>query len=666
MPAASTACPLDCPDACSLDVKVEEGRVVEIDGNHANPVTAGFICAKVREFGKHLYGPGRLLHPAVREGAKGEGRFRDVSWDEALDLIASRLAAVREESGGEAILPFYYGGSNGFVSQGSADFRFFRRLGASRLTRTVCAAPTSAAATGLYGKMPGVSFQDYVHARLVILWGVNPSASGIHLVPYVREAMRAGAKLVVVDPRRTKLAAQADMHVAPRPGTDLPLALAVIHRLFEGGHADDKFLSAHATGVAELRERASAWSVDRASEVSGVPASQIDQLADWYAGASPAVLRCGWGLERNRNGGSAAAAVLALPAVAGKFGVRGGGYTMTNSAAWTVNAAAAIREEEPSTRIVNMNLLGRELLEASDPPIRALFVYNSNVLATNPAQEKVRRGLQREDLFTVVFDQQMTDTARYADVLLPATTFLEHEELSRGYGAYAFHDIHPAANPAGESRSNVQVFTDLCRRLGLERPGDPGTAGEIKAALLSGPGEWLRSPLSRGEVAAPRFGRTPIQFVDVFPETAGAKAHLFPPELDAEAPEGLYAFLDDPATAEFPLALISPSTEKTISSTLGQLNRKQVPIEIHPADAAARGIGDGDVVRVFNELGSVTCHARVTDAVRPGVTSLPKGLWSHNVLGASTANALAPDTLTDLGGGACFNDSRVQVERSGA
>src|SRR5579863_6104342 len=487
----ASACPLDCPDACSLSVEVEGGRVVKLDGSRRNPLTAGFICAKVRRWPEHMAGDHRLLHPEIRRGRKGEGVFERVSWDEALALAAERLSEARDGFGGESILPFSYGGSNGLLTQDTTDLRLFARLGASRLDRTVCAAPSRSAARGLYGLMPGVALPDYRHARLIVLWGVNPAVTGIHLVPIIQDAQRAGATLVVVDPRRTPLAKRADLHLAPRPGTDLPLALAVIRWLFEEGRADLGFLAAHARGAAELRRRAAPWDLQRAAAVSGVPAVEIERFARLYADSSPAVMRTGWGVERNRNGGSAVAATLALPAVAGKFGVRGGGYTMSNSGAWNLDhaAAAAVSPADADLalgmRIVNMNLLGETLLGA-EPPVRVLFVYNCNPLATMPDQERVRRGLEREDLFTVVFDPVRTDTARYADLLLPATTFLEHHELVKGYGAFVLHQAAPAIEPAGEARPNYQVFGELCDRLGLSRPQDPEGAAALTSALLGG------------------------------------------------------------------------------------------------------------------------------------------------------------------------------------
>ena len=658
-----TACTLDCPDSCSLEVEVEDGRVTKVRAappEVAHPLTSGFICSKVGRISRHLYGEDRLLHPALRDGASGDGDFRRLSWDDALDLIVERMAEAKMAFGAESVLPLSYGGSNGLLTQDTADAILFRRFGASQLARTVCAAPSTAAALGLYGKMAGVALEDYEHAQLAIVWGANPSSTGIHLVPILRAARARGGKLVVVDPRRTPLARQADLYLQPRPGTDLCLALALHRELFRSGDADLEFLAEHATGVDELRRRAEPWTFERAAEVTGVPATDIARCYDWYSGSSPAVIRCGWGVERNRNGGSAVAAIIALPAVAGKFRVRAGGYTMSNSAAFR---DVGRREPAPGTRIVNMNHVGRVLTDADaipGPPIQVLFVYNANPLATLPNQELVRRGLERDDLFTVVFDQVMTDTAACADLVLPATTFLEHDDLAMGYGAMVLHDTKPVAQPVGESRSNLRVFGELADRLGLLRDDDPRTETEWRQAVL---GRQRQRRLADEGLVLPETGRRPIQFVDVFPHTADRKVHLCPPSLEAASTRGLYAFHSEPGGGRYPLALISPSVPQTVSSTFGQLRRGQVPLEMHPDDAADRGLGrDKPRVRVFNEYGEVRCRVRLNPDLKPGVALLPKGVWARSTESGTNACALAPDTLTDIGAGACFNDARVEVE----
>jgi anaerobic selenocysteine-containing dehydrogenase len=512
----------------------------------------------------------------------------------------------------------------------------------------------------LYGKMVSTTYQDYPEAALIILWGVNPSASGIHLVPFLRDAQKRGARLVVVDPRSTQLARGADLHLPVKPGTDVAVALAIHRYLFANGHADEAFLREHTTGWEQLRERAEPWTIQAAADLAGIDAAALEQVAQWYATSSPALIRCGWGLERNRNGGNAAMAVLALPAVGGKFGVRGGGYSMSNSASWNI-VRSWIGTPEPETRSVNMNHLGRALTEYTDPRVDVLFVYNCNPAATMPDQARVLRGLEREDLFTVVFEQSMTDTALYADVVLPATTFLEGYDVARAYGPLHLELARPVIDAVGEARSNADVFGELCTRLGLLEDNEPKGELDLMVQMLDQLPGTIGNDLRAGTPAAPPFGLSPVQFVDVFPNTSDRKVHLFPADLEASAPAGLYRFQPDPATQKYPLALISPASERTISSTLGELPRPDVKLLMHPEDAAARGLAEGDLVRIFNDLGEVHCPLTVAPAIRRGTVSLPKGLWRRSTRNNTTSNALVPDTLTDIGAGACFNDARVQV-----
>lgn len=659
-----TACPLDCPDACSLSVSVESGRIVRIDGNADAPSTNGFICGKVRKFDQRVYSPERVLYPMVRRGPKGRGDFTVVPWAEALDRIAEKMTEAREVHGAESVLPFYYGGSNGLLTNELEDARLFRRFGASRLARTVCAAPTTAAASAMYGKMPGVAYADYEHAKLIVVWGANPPASGIHLMAHIKHAQKHGARLVVIDPRRTPLARTADLHLPVRPGTDVAVALSVIRELFESGHANAEFLSAHASGADRLRAAAEPWSFDKAAALAGVDAQALRQFSEWYATISPAVIRCGWGQERNRNGGAATMAILALPAVAGKFGVRGGGYTMSNSGGYGLTPESWIKAPHADAREINMNQLGRALLEYDAPPVSVLFVYNCNPLSTMPDQNRVKQGLAREDLFTVVFEQSMTDTAKYADVVLPATTFLEHYDIGKGYGAYHLQVIKPVIEPLGEARPNHEVFRDLARRLGLaddENDEDDDGLGQTEALLdvTAHLPPDIADTLGAGGVATGPAEGTPIQFVDVFPATADGKVHLWPDH--AATTSALYRYQADPGTDTYPLALISPASANTISSTLGEQRPGTAKLKIHPDDARARAIEEGDAIRIFNDLGEVWCEALITPEVRVGVVSLPKGLWARSTENGSSSNALVPDTLTDMGAGACFNDARVQV-----
>jgi anaerobic selenocysteine-containing dehydrogenase len=665
METRSSACPLDCPDLCGLTVTVEAGRVTRIEGDHRGPLTDGFICGKVRKFTDHMYGDHRIARPLVRAGAKGSGAWREVTWDEALGLVADRLQTIKARSGAEAILPYHYGGSNGWLTEGALATRFFRRLGASNLDRTFCAAATTAATQGLYGVMPGVALEDLAFAKLIVLWGVNPSATGIHLVPVIEQAREAGAKLVVIDPRRTPLARRADLHLALRPGTDLPVALAVVRALFERGHADRAFLAQHATGIDELARRAAVWTVEAAASEAGIAAAELERFIELYAASSPALIRLGWGPERNRNGGSAIAAVLALPAVAGKFRVRGGGYTMANSdARWGVSAEHGIAEPKAKTRTVNMSQISTALRTLRDPKIEALFVYNCNPVATAPDQRALAEELAREDLFVVVHEQVMTDTVALADVVLPATTFLEHRELRRGYGTMRMFDSLPVVPPVGEARSNNAVFGALLERLGLVREGDAMTDEAIVAQIFAAApeGAALKQQLAERTVASPSSGECPIPFVEVFPSTPDRKIHLVPEAFDRAA-GGLYTYRADPRTDEYPLALISPALATQISSSFGQLRSAPATLEMSRADAAVRGIADGDPIRIWNAHGEVHCTAKVDGDVRDGVCVLPKGLWRKHTANGFTSNALIPPDVADLGGQAAFNDARVQVAR---
>jgi len=661
-----TACPLDCPDTCDLEVEVgAEGRITRVQGGTRSPITDGFICSKVRNIADLVYADNRITHPLVRTGPKGSGSYRRATWDEALTIVSDQIRNTIARSGGEAVYPYHYGGSNGWLTEGALARRFFYRLGASRCDRTLCAAAAGAAARGVYGKMPGVSLEDYEHANLIVVWGFNPVASGIHLVPIIDRAIARGAKLIVVDPRSTSLSRKADLHLRVRPGTDLPVALSIVSALWERGHADLDFIENHTTGSEKLRQAASAWSIEKAAETAGLSPEDIERFLTLYSAASPAVIRIGWGVERNRNGGSAIAAIMAIAAVAGKFGVRAGGLTMSNGdASWTINGDAAIAEPAPTTRLLNMSQLGSTLQTARNPGIELLFVYNANPVATTPNQSVVRAQLQREDLFVVVHEQVMTETAMLADVILPATTFLEHRDLRRGYGVNRMYDSAAVIKPVGEARNNNQLFGELLRRFGLERPGDPSSDDELVQTIFasSSDGKNLQEQLDKNGVAAPTRTANPILFTDTFPGTPDRKMRLFSEALDAEA-GGLYRYKPDPADAEFPLALISPALAKQISSTFGGLNRKTIPLQMHSEDAVARGIADGDEVRIWNIQGEIRTLARVTNETRPGVVVLPKGLWGHQTKNGNTANTVITEGLADLGGQAAFNDARVQVER---
>ncbi len=659
-----TTCPMDCPDMCPLDVSVEGGRIDGVYGVPGYEVTGGFICSKVGRFDRRVHGSDRLRHPLRRVGSKGDGPFERITWDEAVGDITERFRDIATQWGGEAILPFHYGGSNGLLSDGFLDRLYFSRLGASRLDKTICAAPSSTVAAAMYGKMPGVAYRDFPLARCIFVWGANPKASSIHLMPFLRQAKRNGAFIVAIDPRNNFSSREIDAHLAVRPGTDLPLALGMIRLWRDWGAFDEEFLNQHAVGRDALLQRAADWPLDRASAVTGVEASAIEMVAARFAEATPALIRCGWGVERNRNGGQATAAILAIPALLGKFGVRGGGYTLSNSVAIQPDLTDAMPLPPWTTRSINMTRLARVLNEPIDPPVKALFVYNCNPVATVPDQRRVVQGLRREDLFTVVFDQVHTDTASFADIVLPATTFLEHHDIRVGYGHYGVGGVRPVLPPQGEARSNAAVFAALGRAMGW-----------TDEAFTWGPDEQVRrmtdalrkagcdgadaGAFLQGEILPWSVnGSTPVQHRTVFPRTVDGLIHLDPPEL-GDTP---FRFLSTEDQRQ-PLVLISPATGRTTNSTFGEFNLDTLTVTMHPEDAAHRSVADGDVVRVFNELGEVRCTVRVSERVRTGVVSMPKGAWRRSSQNGWTSTVLCPDHVNAVGGGACFNDARVQVER---
>jgi anaerobic selenocysteine-containing dehydrogenase len=659
-----TTCVLDCPDACALEVEVREGRIERIGGSRDHPNTNGFICGKVSGFADRVYHRERLLHPLRRLGAKGERRFESTSWNDVISKIRDRFREIQSRWGGEAILPFHYGGSNGLVTDGLLDALFFSKLGASHLEKTICAVPTTEVALGMYGKMPGVAFEDFVHSRCIVVWGANPKASNIHLVPYLRQAKKKGAFVATVDPRRNFSAEEVDLHLPVRPGTDLPVALAMISFWEREGSLDSEFLQAQAVELEPLLEQARGWSLEQAAAVAGVEAADIERLARKVAATSPAVIRCGWGLERNRNGGQAVAAVLAMPALLGKFGVRGGGYTMSNTGAFRFDPETVVGPLDNTTRSINMTRLGRALGGDLDPPIKALFVYNANPAVTVPDQRAVLRGLARDDLFTVVFDQVLTDTATYADLVLPAATFLEGRDLRGGYGSYVVGGVRPVVAPRGEARTNMAVFSALGRAMGWDEEPFQWDEETVFRRVAEATEMTGRRPdgdrLEAGGCERHDFpGPEPIQFETVHPRTADGKIHLTPSVLGPEP----YRF--EAPDDGLPLSFISPASSRMINSTLGESNCPRLMVDLHPLDADVRGIQSGDQVRVFNDLGEVACVAAINERLRPGVVAMPKGAWRHASLNGETSTALCPDHLNIVGGAACFNDARVEIEKTG-
>ena len=643
-----SVCPLDCPDRCALDVTVDNERVVKIDGSRRSEYTNGYICAKVRRFPEREHSKERVLYPMRRVGPKGSGQFERISWQEAIDLIATRMSDLVRTVGPESILPFHYDGSNGLITSGAMDERFWNRLGASQLRKTFCAANTGAAWLSVFGDLSGADPMDVRESDAVVLWGVNPSASGIHLVPWVREAKQKGAFLAVIDPRRTPLAREADLHLPVLPGTDVAVALAMIRTAHEEELLDHTFMNKWVRGADELLR--SACTPEEASALSGVPADAIRALPRALAKSSAMFFRVGWGLERNRNGTDSVRAVLSLRALLGRFSRRGSGVLISTTRGYGLDLTRAALPElrKQPARTINMSQLGNALEETRDPEIGALFIYNSNPVATAPNQSRVIRALSRESLFVAVHEQVWTDTCAFADVVLPATTFLEHTEACRSYGGYALQWSNPVIGAPGEARPNHWVFSQLAKAMGFKEAelqvSEEGIAGSV-IADISELKETRYRPVTR-----------PIPFVDAFPSRG---------YVDVAASPGPPVYRPPVVDASLPLILISPSSDKAITSQLFELTpEKSARVTLGPVEAAQRNLRDGDHVRLYNSFGEVLAILSVSDELPPGVAALPKGLWLRSTLNGRTSNALVPDHVDSIGGGACYNDARIEIERA--
>jgi anaerobic selenocysteine-containing dehydrogenase len=664
-----SVCPLDCPDTCSLAVTVEAGKITKVRGSHANPLTHGTICGKVSHYPEFVHGPDRLLWPLQRIGPKGQGMFRRISWDDALDLIYDRFTAIRDEYGPQAILPLNYGGPHGLLAAGSMDLRFFHRLGASRLARRpLCGGVKEQAFFGTFGPVPLMRPEHVAHARLIIVWGNNVTVSQLHLVPIINQARKQGAKLVVVDPRRTQITRQADLHLALKPGTDVVLAWALAAELERIGGIDHGFIAQYVLGAEAFLELARRWTPEAAARVCGVEADDIRQLAAMYKAISPAVICPGNGPERNQNGGSGLRAVFALPALAGKFGVLGGGLLGGASAAFPKTLARLQGEEfvPPGTRTLNIVTVGRDLLDAAlNPPIKGLFIYNHNPVIVHPDQNTMKRGLLRDDLFTVVCDIVRTDSALYADVVLPACSHFEYADIYPAYGQHFLQRAEPVIPPVGESLPNTEIFRRLAKRFGFAEPAFQASDAELmdEALALEDPRlQGMRpSQLPLDRALLMQFdGGDAVFLKTTFPKTPSGKIELQSTHLERAygAPLPTYR----PVVSRYPLALISPASDKRTTSTFGGLRYSdEVWLDIHPADAAARHLRDGVMVRVWNDLGEVHLRLRITEDVAPGVVCSLKGAWLRTSDNQQTVSALAPSHYADLCEGACFNDARVEV-----
>ncbi|HEX8773424.1 MAG TPA: molybdopterin oxidoreductase family protein [Pyrinomonadaceae bacterium] len=677
------ACPHDCPDTCAMLVTVEDGRAVRVAGDPYHPFTRGFLCTKVANYEQRTHSPDRILTCLRRTGAKGEGRFEPISWTEALSEIAARFKALADSAeGAQTILPYSYCGTMGLVQSQSMDRRFFHRLGASQLERTICATAGTVGYRATMGATIGTDPERFQEARLILLWGTNTISANVHLWPQVLEARSRGARIICIDPRRTRTADQADEHIALLPGTDGALALGLMHVIFAEGLEDRDYLERYCTGADELRERAREYTPERVAKTCGLVPEVIVKLAREYATTKPSVIRLNYGLQRHRGGGMAVRTLTCLPAVVGAWRDAAGGCLLSTSGTFPLNYAALERPDlmpKPTPRTLNMSALGEVLTKTFDPPVRALYVYNSNPAAVAPDQAMVLEGLRREDLFTVVHEQFMTDTCDYADIVLPATTQLEHFDLHKAYGHLYLVINEPAIEPIGESRSNSDVFRQLAAEMGFTDECLKDSDEEIARQAISTDhpalqGITLEGIRARGWMRL-NVAETFAPFAEGNFPTPTGKCQLVSEQMEAYGLDTVPDFIapsesveSAPALAQrFPLALITPAAHAFLNSTFAnlpkQLRQEMRPfIEINPLDADARGIRDGCRVRAFNERGSCELAAVVTTRARPGVVVSPSVWWNKHSPGGVNVNQLTSQTLTDMGGGATFYDALVEVE----
>ena len=723
-----TVCSHDCPDSCAVLVTVnEEGCAVKVEGDPSQPVTRGFLCGKVAKYLDRVYAPDRVLYPLKRKSKAQKGprprgheleAFERVSWDEALDGIAARLQETSDRYGPESILPYSYAGTIGVLGYGSMDRRFFHRLGASQLDRTICSEAGGQAWNLVYGKKFGTPTEDFRLAKLILAWGANIHGNNIHLWPFVEEARRNGARLIVIDPYCTRTAAVADWHIAIRPGTDVALALGMMHVILNEGLENRAYIAEMTHGFEALAERAREYTPQRVAAWTGMTPGEIEQLAREYATTRPAALRLNYGVQRAENGGAAVRAIAMLPALTGAWKTRGGGGQLSTSGAFAWDKKALERPDLALAsplgrlaRVVNMSELGQALTELGQareqgtgnreqknrpapdgPAVHALFVYNSNPGAVAPNHNAVRRGLERDDLFTVVHEQFFTDTTDYADFVLPATTFLEHTDVQGAYGHYFVQLSQQATEPRGEARSNVWLFGQLAQRMGFSEACFRDTPEEMigQALAIGADGRSTNAGMEHITMKElEREGHVPLAFHakpearPFLPYAAGAlvtpsgKIEFFSETLAAAGLDPLPGFVPpvesrwSEAAKDYPLELLARKSDNYMNSTFANLPghrkmeaRTSQRLEMHPLDAQARGVSEGDLVCVFNDRGAIELTAMLNTHLPAGVVAARLD-WAKLHPGGANVNALTSERLTDIGGGATFYSTLVEVRKAG-
>jgi anaerobic selenocysteine-containing dehydrogenase len=668
--ALPSVCPLDCPDTCSLTVHVRDGVVTKVGGSRSNPVTAGKICAKVtRGLPEIVHGPDRLTTPLRRSGSRGDGSYEPISWDSAIDEIHDRYRQIIAEHGPQAILPFNYSGSLGLLASEGMSARFFNRLGASTLDSSpLCAGTSTAAYESLFGETPGIVQAELADSRLIVIWGHNVTTSGLHLTRIIRRAKKRGAKLVVIDPKRTRIADDADLHLGLRPGTDVVLAYAVAAELEREDGLDWDFMGANAVGAEAYLERARTYSIERAAEICGLDASDIRLFAEFWRERRPAGLMVGVGPERNRNGGAGVRGAYALPILTGNFGQRGAGVCAGYEGFFPARWEALSRPDfvPEGTRELSILDVPDHILDPSlAPPIKGLFIFNHNPIAVHPRQRHLQRALSSEGLFIVGSDISMTDSMAYADVILPACSHLEYGDVYTAYGHPYLQRSDAVIPPVGEALPNSEIFRRLSRRFGFDddafRRSDAELLSEAIDSSHFGLGGRNAMEIGIDESIDCAPADTKTLFRGRMPTTPSGKAELYSEALEKDCGAGLPAYR--PLEQEHEFVLVSPTSDKRTNSTFGGTCTSEAPplIEMNPQDAASHDLKSGQPVRVSNEQGEVVLTLKVSDAIRPGTLYTEKGVWLKSSSNGQTINALIPGHKADLAGGACYYDTQVEI-----
>lgn len=662
------ACPHDCPDTCAFITTVEEGKAVSIQGDPSHPITQGFLCIKLNHYLEWVYNPRRVLYPHRRVGPKGSGQFERITWQEALELISSRFREIKARYGPEAIMPYNYSGTLGVLNFGSMDRRFFHRLGATRLLYTICSSAGKEGFIATVGAALGPDPEDIPKTRLIILWGTNTITSNPHYWPLIQKARRQGAKLIVIDPLRTRTASLADVHIPIKPGTDGALALGMMHVIIRDNLYNADYVSRFTCGFEALKERVAFYTPEKVAEITGVPAADIEALARLYAGTPYSLIRLNYGLQRHTNGGMAVRTIACLPGLTGAWLYPGCGALLTTSGAFQINQEKLQRPDllPNNPRTINMIHLGKALTELDDPPVKALFVYNADPANTAPNRELVIKGLMREDLFVVVHDIFFTDTARFADVVLPATSQLERLDLHTSYGHYYISLNQPAIEPLGESISNTELFRRLARAMGFEEECFSDSDEELVDQALEGSG-ITREQLEREGWVRLNLPRPFTPFAEGFPTPSG-KLEFYSHRLEKMGLDPLPYYEPLPASP-YPLIFITPSAHHFLNSSFGAVDSLRAKegrpeLIIHPEDAEKRDISDGNLVRVWNERGECYLWARVSYETIPGVVVSPSVWWGSFSPKGTGVNSTTPDLEADLGRGATFYSNYVEVEKS--